>query len=82
MQLTFRWFGPGDPVLLASFIIRTFMLIGIVFLMTTKPSLAGSLIVMLVALALGLASGLLVSRVTRTRWQNVAAQENRVREPL
>ena len=45
-------------------------------------SLAGSLIVMLVALALGLASGLLVSRVTRTRWQNVAAQENRVREPL
>ncbi len=46
---------------------------GIVFLMTTKPALTGSLIVMAVALVLGLASGLLASRATRTRGQGVAA---------
>jgi hypothetical protein len=62
-----------DPVLSTSLQTVVALLFGIVFLMTTKPSLAGSLIVMVVALALGLASGLLVSRVTRTRWQNVAA---------
>ena len=38
-----------DPVLLASFIIRTFMLIGIVFLMTVKPPLEVSLIAMATA---------------------------------
>jgi len=64
-----------DPVL--STVLQTIaaLLFGIVFLMTTKPSLAGSLIVIVVALALGLASGLLVSRVTRTGWQNVATHE-------
>jgi hypothetical protein len=62
-----------DPVLSTSLQTVVALLFGIVFLMTTKPSLAGSLIVMVVALALGLASGLLVSRATRTRWQNVAA---------
>jgi len=65
-----------DPVLSTALQTIAALLFGIVFLMTTKPSLAGSLIVMVVALALGLASGLLVSRVTRTRWQNVAAHEN------
>jgi len=44
--------------------------------MTTRPSLAGSLIVMIVALALGLASGLLISHMARTRWQAVDAREN------
>ncbi len=39
---------------------------GIVFLMTTKPTLTGFLIVMMVALTLALASGALVSRATRT----------------
>jgi hypothetical protein len=58
------------------------LLLGIVFLMTTKPALTGSLIVMAVALVLGLSSGLLVSRVTRTRGQGVAAHTNRVREPV
>ena len=58
------------------------LLLGIVFLMTTKPALTGSLIVMAVALVLGLSSGLLVSRVTRTRGQGVAAHANRVREPV
>jgi Predicted integral membrane protein (DUF2269) len=62
-----------DPVLSTALQTIAALLFGIVFLMTTKPSLAGSLIVMIVALALGLASGLLVSRVTRTRRQNVAA---------
>lgn len=64
-----------DPVLLTALQTIAALLFGIVFLMTTKPSLAGSLIVIIVALALGLASGLLVSSVTRTRWQNVAAHE-------
>jgi len=64
-----------DPVLLTALQTVAALLFGIVFLMTTKPSLAGSLIVIVVALALGLASGLLVSRVTRTRWQNVATHE-------
>jgi hypothetical protein len=71
-----------DPVLFTALQTIAVLLFGIVFLMTTKPSLAGSLIVIVVALALGLASGLLVSRVTRTRWQNVAAHENHAREPI
>jgi Predicted integral membrane protein (DUF2269) len=57
------------------------LLLGIVFLMTTKPSFTGSLIVMAVALALGLAAGLLVSRATRIRGQGVAAQVSHEREP-
>ena len=64
-----------DPILLTALQTIAALLFGIVFLMTTKPSLAGSLIVIVVALALGFASGLLVSRVTRTRWQNVATHE-------
>jgi hypothetical protein len=68
-----------DPVLFTALQTIAVLLFGIVFLMTTKPSLAGSLIVIVVALALGLASGLLVSRMTRTRWQNVAAH---AREPV
>ena len=59
----------------------TILLLGIVFLMTTKPELVGSLIVMAVALVLGLASGLLSSRATRTR-QLEAANMNREGEPV
>jgi len=55
------------------------LLLGIVFLMTTKPALPGSLIVMAVALVLGLASSVLVSRTTRTRGQDMAAQANEMR---
>jgi hypothetical protein len=40
--------------------------------MTNKPSLIGSLIVMAVALVLGLASGVLVSRATHTPGQDMA----------
>ena len=57
-------------------------LFGIVFLMTNKPSLIVSLIVMGVALALGLASGALVSRATRTREKHVATPVDRMREPV
>src|SRR5712691_8686439 len=71
-----------DPVLGTTLQTVAVLLLGIVFLMTTKPSLTGSLIVMTVALALGLASGLLVSRTTRTREQGVAAPVNRTREPV
>jgi hypothetical protein len=65
-----------DPVLLTALQTLAALLLGIVFLMTTKPSLTSSLIVMAVALVLGLASGLLVSRATRIRGQGVAAHTN------
>ena len=65
-----------DPVLSTALQTIAALLFGIVFLMTNKPALAGSLIVIVVALALGLASGLLVSSMTRTRWQAGAAHAN------
>jgi hypothetical protein len=42
-----------DPLLLASFIMRTFILVGIVFLMTVKPPLQASLIAMATAAGAG-----------------------------
>jgi Predicted integral membrane protein (DUF2269) len=71
-----------DPILLTALQTVTFLLLGIVFLMTNKPSLPGSLIVMGVALVLGLASSALVSRATRTREQRVVTQVDRMREPV
>ena len=71
-----------DPVLLTVLQTVTALLLGIVFLMTNKPSLIGSLIVMAVALVLGVASGLLVSRATRTPGQDTAAPANSMREPI
>jgi len=56
-----------DPVLLAVPQTLTALLLGVVFLMTTKPSLVGSIIVMAVALVLGLVWGALVSRMTPPR---------------
>jgi len=70
-----------DPILLATLLTVAALLLGIVFLMTTKPELAGSLIVMAVALMLGVASGLLVSRATRLREQGGATQVDPMREP-
>jgi hypothetical protein len=70
-----------DPILGTALQTVTILLLGIVFLMTTKPELIGSIIVMAVALVLGLASGLLFSRATRTR-QLEAATMNREREPV
>lgn len=71
-----------DPVLLTVLQTVTALLLGIVFLMTNKPSLIGSLIVMAVALILGVASGLLVSRATHTPGQDTAVQANSMREPI
>lgn len=71
-----------DPILWTALQTVTILLLGIVFLMTTKPTLIVSLIVMAVALVLGLISGLLVSRTMLTRGQDVAALANREREPV
>ncbi len=60
-----------DPVLLTAVETVTILLRGIVFLMTNKPSLIGSLMVMAIALALGLALGALTSRAAQTREQNL-----------
>jgi len=57
------------------------LLLGIVFLMTTKPSLTGALIVMAIALLLGLASGVLASRATVIPEQSEAPQSNRTSRP-
>jgi uncharacterized membrane protein len=70
-----------DPVLLRTLQTVVALLLGIVFLMTTKPDLGGSLIVMAVALVLGLLSSLLVSRRRRPSQQeqevaNQSVQEN------
>jgi len=54
-----------DPVLATVCTTVAALLLGLVFLMTTKPNLVGSLIVMVVALLLGLAAGVLVSRMRR-----------------
>ena len=70
-----------DPILGTALQTVTILLLGIVFLMTNKPELVGSLIVMAVALGLGLASGLLTSRATRTR-QLEAASMNRESKPV
>jgi predicted integral membrane protein DUF2269 len=74
--------GIHDPILGTALQTVTILLLGIVFLMTNKPSLIGSLIVMAVALVLGVASGVLVSRATRTREQRVATPVDRMREPV
>ena len=60
-----------DPVLLTALQTITVLLLGIVFLMTNKPSATISLITMAVALVVGLASGVLASRVGRSRGQRV-----------
>jgi hypothetical protein len=70
-----------DPVLLTAQQTVAALLLGIVFLMTNKPALTGSIIVMVVALLLGVASGLLVSRATRLREPGVATQVDRMKEP-
>lgn len=56
-----------DPLLTGAVLGLTAWLLGIVFLMTTKPSLAASIVAMLVALALGSAASLTVWRLDRTK---------------
>ncbi len=71
-----------DPVLGTAVQTLATLLFGIVFLMTTKPSLPGSLIVMAVALALGLASSLFFSRPAYPRMQGVNPVKDHTREPV
>jgi hypothetical protein len=54
------------------------VLLGIVFLMATKPSLEVSIIAMVVATALGLASGLPLLRAVRARSRDVATPARRL----
>ena len=68
------WQHIHNPVLWATSQTTAVLLLGIVFLMTTKPDLGSSLLVMAVALVLGLLSSLLVSRKRRTPQQEVADQ--------
>ena len=70
-----------DPLLFTVLLIQAVLLLGIVFLMTTKLGLASSIIVMVVALVLGLALGVLVSRPRSTRELESAAHTDRTREP-
>jgi hypothetical protein len=71
-----------DPVLLIVVQTVAALLLGLVFLMTTKPNLVGSLVVMVVALLLGLASSLLVSRMRRTPEPGMVDQRVRDKEPI
>ncbi len=71
-----------EPVLFTVLLIQALMLLGIVFLMTTKPELVRSIIVMGVALVVGLAWGVLVSRSGRSRGLERAAHTDRTREPV
>jgi hypothetical protein len=58
LQTTLNGDGRRDPLLSASFIMRTSLLIGIVFLMTVKPPLKASLIAMATAGGGGLLAAL------------------------
>jgi hypothetical protein len=54
-----------DPVLGTALQTITALLLGIVFLMTNKPTLIGSILVMAIAVVLGLVSGLPLARARR-----------------
>jgi len=54
-----------DPVLVATPLTSSALLLGIVFLMTNKPALPEALLVMAIALVLGLASSVLIARPLR-----------------
>src|SRR6266487_726874 len=71
-----------DPVLATVCTTVLTLLLGLVFLMTTKPNLVGSLIVMAVALLLGLAAGVLVSRMRRAPELGMVDQRVRDKEPI
>jgi Zn-dependent protease with chaperone function len=70
-----------DPVLVATPQKSSALLLGIVFLMTNKPSLPAALLVMAIALVLGLASSVLVARPRRTVDQGMAADAAPMSEP-
>ena len=63
-----------DPLLGTALIIYVAMLLGIVFLMTTKPPLGVAILAMLVVLALGLLAGLVLQCIGR-RSRRALSQE-------
>jgi len=71
-----------DPVLATVCTTVAALLLGLVFLMTTKPNLVGSLIVMVVALLLGLAAGVLVSRMRRAPEPGMGDQKAQDQEAI
>jgi uncharacterized membrane protein len=71
-----------DPVLATVCTTVAALLLGLVFLMTTKPNLVGSLIVVVVALLLGLAAGVLVSRMRRAPEPGMVDQRAQDQEPI
>ncbi len=71
-----------DPVLATVCMTVAALLLGLVFLMTTKPNLVGSLIVMVVALLLGLAAGVLVSRMRRAPAPGIGDQKAQDQEAI
>src|SRR6266581_4475602 len=71
-----------DPVLATVCTTVLTLLLGLVFLMTTKPNLVGSLIVMVVALLLGLAAGVLVSRMRRAPAPGIGDQKAQDQEAI
>jgi Predicted integral membrane protein (DUF2269) len=71
-----------DPVLATVFTTVVTLLLGLIFLMITKPNLVGSLIVMVVVLLLGLVSSLFVSRMRRAPEAGMVDQRVRDKEPI
>jgi len=71
-----------DPVLATVCTTVLTLLLGLVFLMTTKPNLVGSLIVMVVALLLGLAAGVLISRMRRAPQRGMVDQRAQDQEAI
>ena len=71
-----------DPVLATVCTTVAALLLGLVFLMTTKPDLVGSLTVMGVALLLGLAAGVLISRMRRAPEPRMVDQRAQDQEPI
>ena len=51
-----------DPILLLSLRVRLAMVVGVVFLMTVKPSAGASLVVIVLAIAFGLLAGQIPAR--------------------
>ncbi len=71
-----------DPVLATTFTTILALLLGLVFLMATKPDLVVSIIVIVVALLLGLAAGALVSRMRRAPELGMVGQQTQGKEPI
>ena len=58
-----------DPILLTSLRVRLAMVVGVVFLMTLKPSAVASLVVIVLAIALGLLAGQIPARRGRNEFR-------------